>query len=90
VDGFDLATLVGFTGIPVVTALVQVVKVSFPTLDSRWWPLLSLAVAVGLNLGAAAALSAPLGQAAVWGLLTGLAASGLYTWARSRTTPPAS
>jgi hypothetical protein len=89
VGGLDLATLVGFSGIPVVTALVQLVKLTFPSLDARWWPALSFGVALGLNVAVGQALRQPLDAGIAWGLLAGLSASGLYTWTRQRTGPPA-
>jgi hypothetical protein len=85
VDSFDLTAVVGLTGVPIVAALVQLVKLTFPSLDSRWWPAVSFAVALALNVGAAFALGKPIGIGAAWGILAGLSASGLYTWVRART-----
>jgi hypothetical protein len=89
-DGFDISTVIGLTGVPIVTALVQVVKIAWPELDSRYWPVLCLAIAIGLNVGIAAAMGNPWRTGVIWGLLAGLSASGLYTWTRNRTAPPAS
>jgi len=89
VELLDLSTLVGFAGVPIVTALVQLIKMTWPEIESRWWPALSFLVAIGLNVGAAAALHSSLEVGFVWGILAGLSASGLYTWARVRTGPAA-
>jgi hypothetical protein len=85
VESIDLSVVVGISGIPIVTALVQLLKLTFPQLDSRWWPALSFGVAVLLNVGAAAVLRSSIETGVIWGVLAGLSASGLYTWTRSRT-----
>lgn len=81
----DLSTLVGLGGVPVVIALVQAVK-PFVS-DDRWWPVLAVGFGVVWNVGAAVALGArdtgQLGQAALIGVVIGLAAAGLYSGSRT-------
>lgn len=78
--GFDPLSLVGLAGAPVVVALVQLVKTSWPDLPTRWFPLFSLFFSVALNLAVALVVSSSLPIAALLGLVTGLAASGFYSW----------
>lgn len=75
--------LVGLAGAPVVLALVQVVKVSFPRLPARFLPALTLAVGLALNVFLALGLGETVWSAAVLGIVTGLTASGLYSHAKA-------
>lgn len=81
----ELSTLIGLGGVPVVIALVQAVKPFVG--DDRWWPLLAVGFGVAWNVGAALALGARdggvLGQAALIGVVIGLAAAGLYSGSRT-------
>jgi hypothetical protein len=78
--GFDPISLVGLAGAPVVLALVQMVKVTWPFVPTRYFPLASLGFAVALNLGVAAIIGSSLPIAVLVGLVTGLSASGFYSW----------
>ena len=70
-------------GVPVVIALVQVVKVSAPALDKRWLPLVALAVSAAWQaLGVFAVGTGP-GEAATYAVVAGLAAVGLYSGIRA-------
>lgn len=83
----DLSQLIGLAGAPVIVALVQLAKVSAPTLDSRWWPAVTLGVAVAWNIALGFYLHGDIGLAAVLGVVTGLAASGLYSHATTLVKP---
>lgn len=76
---FDVQQMYGLLGIPVVVGLTQVVKQAFPQADNRFWPAVSLALGVALNLSVGAVLGLPLGSSALLGLVVGLSASGLYS-----------
>lgn len=80
-SGDATAALYGLSGVPLVVALVQVVKIGWPAMGKRWYPLVTLLIAVGWNLTLGYLDGVNLGLAAVLGVVTGLAASGLYTHA---------
>ena len=86
--GVQAASLFGVAGVPLVLALVEVLKRAFDP-PPRWTPLLSLAVGIGLNLSLGMGLLhlAP-GDALLSGVVVGLAASGLYSGARGWLPPP--
>ncbi len=73
----------GLAGVPLIVALVEAVKRTFPELEARWWPVLALAWGVALNLGLAAALGRDWRTALVLGVVAGLAAAGLYSGTRT-------
>ena len=78
----DINQLIGLAGVPVLAALIQAIKIALP-LPDRFWPLLSIVLGIAYNLALAALLAQPLGVAAVIGLVAGLAASGLYSTAKT-------
>ncbi len=78
-----LKDLIGLAGVPFVVALTEAVKVVVPELPSRFYPLVALAWALGVNLLAAHVFSLPYVEAAVEGVAAGLAASGLYSATRT-------
>ena len=78
----DLKELYGLGGIPFVVALTSVIKATFPGLSDRFWPAVSLAWGVVLNVVLAYILDTRYEAAVIVGLLTGLAASGLYSGSR--------
>lgn len=80
VDGI---AVVGLAGAPVVLAVVEVVKDSFPSIGTRWFPALVLAGGVLVNVGYAALTAGGVGPALLVGVVTGLVASGLYSQARA-------
>ncbi len=71
--------LIGLAGVPIIVALVELVKRTVPELGERWWPLLAVAFGEALNLGLAYGTGSDLLTAGVLGLVAGLAASGLYS-----------
>jgi hypothetical protein len=77
----DPVSFVGLAGIPFIVALVQLLKNTWPTIPSHYWPAIVLLVSVILNLALAWQLAGNLGTAVLVGIVTGLSASGLYSWA---------
>lgn len=75
----DPRAFYGLAGVPIVVALVQVIKAAAPTLGARWYPAVTLFVAVVFNVGLAAAMGSDPILAVLVGLVVGLAASGLYS-----------
>lgn len=80
-DDSVLRGLVGLAGVPLVLALTQVFKRFIN--DTRYYPLISLALGLVLNTLVAVARGQTTGQelalAAIQGMMAGLAASGLYS-----------
>lgn len=76
----DTEILFGLAGAPIVTALVQAFLQAV-AIPKRFVPLLSVAFGVSWNIAVVATglASANYGEAAIIGVLTGLAASGLYS-----------
>ena len=72
----ELADVWGLAGVPLIAALVQVAKAWVA--DKRWYPVLAMAMGLGLNVGIAWARAGDMPTAVVLGLVTGLAASGLF------------
>lgn len=72
--------LIGLAGAPVVMALVAVLRQAI-TIPDRYTPLLALALGIVWNVGLRAAdmTESTYAVAAVLGILSGLAASGLYS-----------
>lgn len=75
----DPISLVGLAGAPLVIALVALLRETFPGLPTRYVPALTLGIAILLNLLLATQTGTRLPLAALVGLVTGLAASGLYS-----------
>lgn len=75
----DPVSLVGLAGAPLVIALVALARETFPGLPTRYLPALTLGAAIVLNVLLAVQLGTSPGLAVLVGLLTGLAASGLYS-----------
>ncbi len=78
---------VGLSGIPLIQALVALVKTTMPSLAASYYPSISIAWGVALNLLLAYLLQSDLRIAAVVGLVAGLAASGLFAIAKSPNKP---
>ena len=55
----DLEQVSGLLGIPIVIAIVQILKGAFPDLDGRYWPLVALPVAIAWTVGLALVLGQP-------------------------------
>jgi hypothetical protein len=82
--GFNSVT--GLIGIPIIVALVELVKrTSPPDTPVRIYPLVSLVFGLALNMGVAWYQHTDIGLAAIVGLVVGLAASGLYSGGRTVT-----
>lgn len=69
--------------IPVVMAMVQVIKTMFPAISPRWFPVLSLGFAIASNIFLAAFYAKPFPEAIATGVVVGLTASGLYSGGRT-------
>lgn len=78
----DTELLVGLAAAPIIAALLQIVK---PFLrDQRWWPVVALALGISWNV-LANVDSKEFGwsTAVLLGIVVGLAASGLYSTAKT-------
>jgi hypothetical protein len=75
----ELRQFFGLAGFPVVAALVEVGKRACPETSERWWPLAALGLGVAWNLVIGWRLGVDLWVAGALGVVTGLAASGLYS-----------
>lgn len=83
----ELSQLVGLAGAPLVQALTEWTKKTFPKLRSRWYPSISVAWGIVLNEGIGFLINsqptpASIGQAAIVGVATGLFACGLFAWGK--------
>ena len=78
----DVSVLIGLGGLPAIMALTQMWKGIVS--DTRYYPLISVAMGLVVNILAAFALSQTTGRelaaASIQGLIAGLAAAGLYSW----------
>jgi hypothetical protein len=74
----------GLAGVPIIAALVQALKGYLPS--DRYNPLLALVLGVALNVGIAYQLRTDVGLALIVGVVAGLSASGLYSYARTAIT----
>ena len=72
-------TLTGLPAAPIIVALVAALGQALPALPRRAYPMLAIALGIAWNVAAAAVLGQPLSEAALVGIATGLAASGLYS-----------
>ncbi len=80
----DITDFYGLGSAPIVTGIVELIKQTLPELDSRWWPVVSLAVGVLLNVAiGTGVLARPLPEAILNGVLAGLAASGFYSYIKT-------
>lgn len=81
----DLSTLVGVGGVPVIVALVQLVKPFIR--DERYYPILAVLFGMAWNVAVAYATGTTnlwaLLQAILVGVVIGLAAAGLYSSSRT-------
>lgn len=80
----DIRSLVGLGGIPLIQALVAVVKTAFPAFPARYYPGLSVTFGVLANLGLAYLLGSDLQISVAVGVTAGLAASGLFDYGKRR------
>jgi hypothetical protein len=75
----DTLILSGLPATPIIVALVAAFGQAFPMLSRRAYPLLAIALGVVWNVASAATQDGRLGDATLCGVVTGLAASGLYS-----------
>jgi hypothetical protein len=75
----DPTALLGLAGVPVTTALTELVKRAVPELPARFVPLVALLFSLAINLALGARLGLDATSSLVMGLVAGLAASGLYS-----------
>lgn len=77
----SIQTYVGLGGVPFIVGLTWIFKPFVP--DTRYYPFISLAWGLAINIGAAYALGTAVGvgliQAIFLGILAGLSASGAYS-----------
>ena len=73
----EVTTLVGLAGVPVIVAVVELVKRTAAP-PERWLPLVAVGVGVAINVLAAGWGTSPVVGAAGAGVVAGLAACGLY------------
>jgi hypothetical protein len=82
----DLNAFVGLGGIPLIQALVAVVKTMFPKIPSQYFPGVSIAWGVILNVAIVwPVMGSDLRSVVIVGIVAGIAASGLYQWGVDRT-----
>ena len=75
----DLNAFVGLGGVPIIQALVALVKRMFPKLSGQYLPGVSVAWGIVLNLAIVWPLmGVPLKDTIIVGIVAGLVASGLY------------
>ena len=75
---------VGLAGIPLIQALVALIKTTCPGLSARYYPAVSLTIGVALNLALAYLLEMDYGLAVLVGTVAGLGASRLFEYGKNR------
>ena len=80
----DLAAFAGLGGIPLIQALVALVKTMFPKFPARYYPGLSVAFGVLTNLGLAYLIGGDLRISAGVGVIAGLIAARLFDYGKRR------
>ena len=78
----SIEQFVGIAGAPFVQALTELVKNTFPRLESRWYPAISVIWGVILNVALAVIIITSIPVAVIMGVATGLLASGLFAWGK--------
>lgn len=77
----ETVALTGLAAAPIITALVAAIGAAIPALPRRAYPLVAVAIGVAWNI-AASAVGGQVGWSApIYGIVAGLAASGLYSGA---------
>ncbi len=74
----------GLAGVPLIVALVEALKAAFPALPARFYPFVSMAVGIVLNLVLTWILGGDYRTAAIVGMAAGLGAAGLFSWSKAR------
>lgn len=80
----EINELFGLGSVPVVVALVELVKRTLPELPARFHPTVAVFWGVVLNIALAYLLGLNYGTAAILGVLAGLMAAGLYQYGAAR------
>ena len=80
----ELSQLIGLAGIPLIIGMVALTKRTLQLAD-RFAPIAAVAWGLALNLVIAYATGNPYVPAAVYGVMAGLGAVGLYSGARATT-----
>jgi hypothetical protein len=78
-EDIPVGELIGLAGVPLIVALVELLKRTFPQIEPRWYPLAAVLWGEALNLGLATMLGQDWRTALILGLVSGLAASGIYS-----------
>ncbi|TAK33757.1 MAG: hypothetical protein EPO21_11795 [Chloroflexota bacterium] len=78
----ELQNVAGLAGVPVIVALVEGFKRFYPG-EERVYPLVAIGFGLAINVGLAWTSIGNLRLAIVYGIVAGLAASGLYSGTRS-------
>lgn len=78
----DLRELAGLSGVVVVIGLVMATERALQ-LQKRWLPVAAIIWGIAWNLLLAQILGTPYGSAVAWGVITGLAAVGLFSGTRA-------
>lgn len=73
----DTTNLFGVAAAPIITALIEAFKPWVS--DKRWWPLVAIALGIVWNVVVGVQTLGDLRIAVIYGVITGLAASGLYS-----------
>ncbi len=79
----DARSFFGVAGAPLVIGLVEVFKATFPQVPSNYYPLVCLVSAICLNALLGLILGSDVLVSVLVGIVTGLSASGLYSFGRS-------
>lgn len=77
----EMVALTGLAAAPIITALVAAISAAIPALPRRAYPIVAVAIGVAWNMAASAASGGIGWSAPVYGVVAGLAASGLYSGA---------
>lgn len=85
----DLKSFIGVAGIPLIQALVALIKTMFPDFPARYYPGLAVFFGIALNVGLAYLLQADYGLSVVIGLIAGLGAAKLFEYGKEKETATA-
>lgn len=80
----DPKDFVGLAGVPLLMALVALIKTTIPELPARYYPALSVTLGVGWNVGLTYLLGTDHYVGALIGMVAGLAAAGLFDYGKTR------
>jgi hypothetical protein len=75
----DYTQFLGLAGAPFIAAIIEMAKRTIPEWPDRVWPGFALLLGVAVNVAIASRQQSDMLLAVLVGLVTGLAASGLYS-----------